>query len=175
MSRARDVPAGDGLAPVREALLARARADVEGIRAEAAADADATLAHARQQAEAILAEARARGASEAEVVAAAARARARRQARGLLLAAQREAYEALRRRSREAVRALRDDPAHPTLRQRLERVALELAGAGATIVETSDGGVVAEAPGRRVDCSLDWLADRAVATLGAGVEALWSP
>jgi hypothetical protein len=61
------------------------------------------------------------------------------------------------------------------LRQRLERVALELAGAGATVLESSNGGMVAEAPGRQVDCSLDGLADRAVAALGAEVEALWSP
>jgi vacuolar-type H+-ATPase subunit E/Vma4 len=175
VSEARTAPAGDWLAPVREALLARARGDAERVRAEANADAEAMLAQAHEQAEAVLAEARSRGASEGVVVATAARARTRRRARGLLLAAQREAYETLRRRSRDAVRAVRDDPAHPELRQRLEGLTRELAGPDATIIETSDGGMVAEASGRRVECSLDRLADRAVETLGADVEALWSP
>jgi vacuolar-type H+-ATPase subunit E/Vma4 len=167
--------AGDPLAAVRESLLARARAEGERIRAEAAAEAGAALSQARQQAEAILATAREQGASEGAQVATAARTRARRRARGLLLAGQRQAYEALRRRGREAVRALRDHPEYPRLRQRLERIARELAGPGAAVRDAPDGGVVAEASGRRVDCSLGALADRAVEGLGAEVEGLWAP
>lgn len=165
----------DPLAPVRESLLARARADAERVGAEAAAEADGVLSTARRQAETILADAREQGAAEAARVAAAARARARRQARGLLLAGQRQALEALRRRSRDAVTALRGDPNHRLLRRRLERIARELAGPGATVVESPDGGVVAEGPGRRVDCSLTALADRAVDALGAKAEGLWAP
>lgn len=175
MSEAKKAWADDPLAPVRDCLLARARADAERVRAEAAAEAEAVLAQARQRAEAILAEARERGASQGVRVTAAAGARARRRARGLLLASQRQAYETLRRRSRDAVRALRDNPNHLLLRQRLERVARDLAGPGAAVIETADGGVVAEAPGRRVDCSLDALADRAVDALGAEAEGLWAP
>lgn len=175
MSKAPTTWAKDPLAPVRECLLARARADAERVRAEAAAEANAVLEQARQQAEAILAEARERGTAEGAGITAAARSRASRRARGLLLAGQRQAYEALRQRSRDAVRALRDDPSHRRLRQRLERIARELAGAGAVIVEAPDGGVVAEGSGRRVDCSLGALADRAVDALGAEVEELWAP
>jgi vacuolar-type H+-ATPase subunit E/Vma4 len=175
MSKAPTTWANDPLARVRESLLARARADAERVRADAAAEADALLEQARQQAEAILAEARERGASEGAEISAAARARARRRARGLVLASQRQAYETLRERSRDAVRALRDDPSYRRLRQRLERIARELAGASAVIVEAPDGGVVAEGSGRRIDCSLGALADRAVDALGAEVEELWAP
>ncbi|MFI7643956.1 hypothetical protein [Nonomuraea sp. NPDC049400] len=37
-----------------------------------------------------------------------------------------------------------------------------------------DGGVLAEGQGRRVDCTLDALAARAVDALGAEVERLWA-
>ena len=37
------------------------------------------------------------------------------------------------------------------------------------------GGVVAKSPGVLVDCSLDRLADLAVAELGASIRQLWSP
>jgi len=163
------------LDPVRDLLLARARAEADRTRAEAAAEAGAVLAEARDQAAAILAEARKRGATDGAEVAAAERAAAVRRARGVLLAARRQAYEALRRQARAAVRELRQDPGYPRLRRRLARLALEQAGPHAVVREPPEGGAVAEAPGRRVDCSLDALADRAVDALGAEVEGLWAP
>jgi vacuolar-type H+-ATPase subunit E/Vma4 len=163
------------LVPVREFLLAQARAEAERTRSEAAAEAAAVLARARDQAAAILAEARARGESDGAAVAAAELARARRQARGLPLAARRQAYEALRQRARAAVRKLHEDPGYPRLRRRLARLAREQAGPHAVVSEPPEGGVVAEAPGRRVDCSLEELASRAVDALGAEVEGLWAP
>ena len=45
----------------------------------------------------------------------------------------------------------------------------------AVVREHPDGGVVAEAPGRRLDLRLTTLADRAVDTLGPQLEALWAP
>lgn len=165
----------DPLAPVRDFLLARARDDAERRRGDAAAEADAVLAQARQQAAAILAEAAEQGAAKGAEVTAAAQAAAARRTRGLLLAAQRQAYEALRQRSRAAARALREDPGYPALRRRLARRAREWVGRGAIVTDTPDGGVIAEAPGRRVDCSLGTLAGRAVDALGAEVEGLWAP
>jgi vacuolar-type H+-ATPase subunit E/Vma4 len=171
----REAPAAQAaLAPVRRRLLARVGADAHHARAEAAAEAGVVLARAREQAAAILTQARARGETDGAAVAAAARARSRRDARGLLLAAQHQAYEALRQRARAAVRELGEDPGYPRLRQRLERLAREQAGPHATVSEPPERGVVAEAPGRRVDCSLDTLADRAVDALGAEVEGLWA-
>jgi len=163
------------LVPVRDLLLARARADAERTRAEAAAEAGAVLAEARDQAAAILAEARKRGAADGAAVAAVERAAAARRARGVLLAARRQAYEALGQQARAAVGELREDPGYPRLRQRLARLARAQVGSHAVVREPPQGGVVAEAPGRRVDCSLDALADRAVDALGAEVEGLWAP
>ena len=48
-------------------------------------------------------------------------------------------------------------------------------GAAAVVREHPDGGVVAQAPGRRVDLRLATLAERAVDTLGPEVEPLWAP
>jgi vacuolar-type H+-ATPase subunit E/Vma4 len=166
---------GDTLAPVREFLLARARAEAERLRADAADDAGAVLAQARQQAAAILAESRGLGERDGATIVAAAQARARRQARGILLAAQRRAYETLRQRCRSAAGDLRQDPGYPRLRERLVRLAREQVGPGAVVGETPDGGVVAEAEGRRVDCSLGVLADRALDALGPQVEEVWTP
>jgi hypothetical protein len=39
----------------------------------------------------------------------------------------------------------------------------------------ADGGVLAELDGRRLDLSLDALADLAVDDLGAELELLWQP
>jgi cell division septum initiation protein DivIVA len=166
--------AGGALQPVRAWLLAAAHAEAEQVRAVAAADADRVLARARAEAEAILTEAREQGIADGAALAAAERARHRRRARGLVLEAERWAYEELRARSRAAVRALREDPCYPTLRERLTRLALAAAGPGATAGEHPDGGVVVEAPGVRVDCTLDGLAARAVDALGGEVVGLWT-
>jgi vacuolar-type H+-ATPase subunit E/Vma4 len=166
--------AGGALEPVRAWLLAAARAEADRRRAEAAADAERQVAGARAEAEAILADARAQGTAEGSALAAAEQTRSRRLARRLVLQAEWEAYEELRARSRAAVRALRQDPGYPALRERLNRLALAAAGPGARVSEHPDGGVVAEAPGLRVDCTLDGLAERAIAALGGEVAELWA-
>lgn len=165
----------DALAQVRAFLLARARAEADRVRAEAAAEADAALAQAREQAAAILDAAREQGKRDGAQLTAAAQAQARRRARGLLLAAQRRAYQALRQRGRAAAAALHEQPDYPVLHERLARLARQLAGPDAVVAEAPGGGVLARAPGRRVDCSLDALADRAVDALGGEVEGLWAP
>jgi vacuolar-type H+-ATPase subunit E/Vma4 len=170
-------PAGtdEALEPVRAWLLGAARADARRLRAEAAADADRLLARAKAEAAAILAEARAQGTAEGASLGTAEQARRRRHDRRLLLEAERQAYEELRARSRAAVRALRDDPGYPALGERLARLAQAAAGPGAVVSQHPDGGVVAEAPGVRVDCTLDGLAARAVDALGEEVTGLWTP
>jgi vacuolar-type H+-ATPase subunit E/Vma4 len=167
--------AGGALEPVRAWLLAAARAEAEHLVAEAAADAERLLEGARTETDAILAEARAQGAAEGSALAAAEQARGRRLARRLVLEAERRAYEELRARSHAAVRALRQDPGYPALRERLTRLARAAAGPGARVSEHPDGGVVAEAPGIRVDCTLDGLAERAIVALGGEVAELWAP
>ncbi|HZD01969.1 MAG TPA: hypothetical protein VFA46_17785 [Actinomycetes bacterium] len=174
MSGAPTSPADDALAPVRGFLLARARAEADRLRVEATTQADALLAEARQHAAGILDAAREQGERDGEQVAAAVQAQARRRARSLLLAAQRQAYQALRQRGRAAARALRKERDYPALRERLARTARQLVGPDAAVTEAPGGGVVAQAPGRRVDCALGTLADRAVDALGVEVEGLWA-
>jgi vacuolar-type H+-ATPase subunit E/Vma4 len=163
------------LEPVRAWLLAAAHAESERLVAEAAADAHGLLEGARAEADAILAEAREQGAAEGSALAAAEQARARRLARRLVLEAERQAYEELRARSRATVRTLRQDPGYPALRERLTGLALAAAGPGGHASEHPDGGVVADAPGIRVDCTLDGLAERAIVALGGEVAELWTP
>ena len=74
------------------------------------------------------------------------------------------------------------DAGHPVgdyLRRSAEswRIATDLLQAvgSAEVTEHSEGGVVARAPGRRVDLSLPALADRALDRLGGEVRALWEP
>ena len=167
--------AGGALEPVRAWLLAAAHVEAERLVTEADADAERLLAGARAEADAILAEARAQGTAEGSALAAAEQARARRLARRLILESERRAYEELRARSRATVRALHQDPGYPALRERLTRLALAAAGPGARVSQHPDGGVIAEAPGIRVDCTLDGLAERAVAALGGEVAELWAP
>ncbi|WP_169987912.1 hypothetical protein [Microbispora sp. H10836] len=165
----------DVLAPVAEALLRQARLDADAVIRAAERDAAQTIEDARRQAREIVAAARGQGEAEAEAYSAAVRARSARQARGMELAARREALEELRRRAGVAVQALRDDPCYPRLVKRLGELAREAGGDDLVVREHPDGGVVAEGRGRRVDCSLEALANRAVDALGAEVERLWAP
>lgn len=165
----------DPLAPVRETVLTRARADADRTLAEADADAAAILARAQSEADAILAEARDQGESDAAQVLAAERARVRRGARAVVLAAQREAYDELRSRVLQALPALRDDPAYGPWRDRLADHARTVLGADAVVSEPAEGGVVAEANGRRALYTLGGLAGRVIDAIGPDVERLWSP
>jgi hypothetical protein len=166
--------AADALSPVRAALAGEAARQAGEIRAAASAEADAVAAAARRQVEEILSQARARGELDGQAAAARRRTTSRRAARSVTLAAQRGAYDELRRRVRDAVGALREDPVYPRLHDRLEELARGLAGPSATVTRHPAGGVVAQGPGTFVDCSLPRLADRAVDALGAEVSALWS-
>jgi vacuolar-type H+-ATPase subunit E/Vma4 len=160
---------------VHDALLDRARMDADAALTGADTEAAAMLAAARARAAQLVTEARAEGERDAAAVGARLRARAQREARAAVLHAQAAAYAELRRRSRAAVRALREDPAYPELLAALRARARAQLGAAATVREHPDGGVVAEAPGRRLDAGLDALADAALDGLGAEVQELWAP
>jgi vacuolar-type H+-ATPase subunit E/Vma4 len=152
----------EALAPVRAALLTAARAEAEQTLAEADADAATTLATGRATAARIRAEARAQGAASGAAHAAAERQRAHRAARTALRRAQRDAYEQLRAAAQQAVGRLRSGPDYPALQRRLAAAVVHTLGDGAAVREAAGGGVVGEAPGRRVDWSLATFADRAV-------------
>ncbi len=165
----------DPLVPVREALLARARADAERLLAEVDAEGDAIIARAQVEAEAIRAEARAQGEADAASVLVADRARARRQGRALVLAAQREGYSGLRARVVEQAATLRGDPGYATWCDRLSEVVRAALGPDAVVRELPEGGILGEAPGHRIAYTLVALAERALDALGPDVEGLWTP
>ncbi|HEY8474223.1 MAG TPA: hypothetical protein VIL37_16510 [Natronosporangium sp.] len=160
------------LRPVRAALLAAARADAGRIVAEAEQAAAATLAQGRAAADRIRTEARAQGTASGQAVAAAARRRARRAARARVMLARREAYEQLRAAARRAVARLPAEPDWPRRRAALAAAVTARLGPGTVIRETADGGVVGERAGRRVDCSLAVLADRAADAVAQQLQTL---
>jgi hypothetical protein len=157
----------EALAPVRNALLADARADAERLDARALGDAGRALAQAREQADRILAEARAAGAADAAEVVARERAQARRRARTVVLRARREAYEELVAAARTAVSHLRAEPGYAELSGHLAGAARRLLGPHTRVEEAGGGGVVASSGGRRLDLSLTGFADRAVGGIAA--------
>lgn len=164
----------DALAPVRDALLERARADAARTLAAAERDADTLLEGARAEADALLGAARARGAEEAAAVLAAERSRTRRTVRTAELQVRREAYDELRERTAARLREHCAGPEGRALTAWMaERVRAAL-GADAVIVPVPGGGVRGYVPGRFADCSVDALAERAVEALGSEVEALWA-
>jgi vacuolar-type H+-ATPase subunit E/Vma4 len=165
----------DALSPVRAGLLRAAHADAEALLAHAEREAAALLDQAGAEARAILDEARRQGEADGSDAARDLLVRARRDARSRVLAARREAYQELRREAAERVRALRQTDGYTSLRAWLEQRARALLGPAADVSEHADGGVVARAPGRRIDLSLTALADRAVDCVRGEVGSLWEP
>lgn len=151
------------LAPVREALLGIARDDAGAALAEADREAAELLASADAEAAELLGRARARSAEDAAELVAAEHSRMLRESRSFELAARRSAYDALVAAAVAAVRArLADDP--EVLAALTARAHAEL-GPDATVTSSPDGGLVAEADGRRMGLPLAALAERAVTEL----------
>ena len=175
MSPALDTAAATAaLAPVRAALLARARAEAEAAVRAAQEEANRTLAEGDAQARALVEQGRREGAADAEAALATERSRTRRRCRGLVLRAQRAAYDALRAATQEQVAGLRDDPAWPAMRAGLAVRARHLLGPAAELAEVPDGVVARDGP-RSADLTLSSLADARLEGLGPEVEQLWLP
>jgi hypothetical protein len=165
------VPAGppDPLAPVREALMRAARAEVDRVTAEATAERDQLLATARDRAAAIQAEARRRGHDDAGAAGAADDAATGRASRRIVLRARRDAYRALEQEVCDRACAWLAEPAvEATVRARVE-VAL---GPGASLVVTP-GAVTGTLAGRRVEVTAPALAGEALHELGTQIEEMW--
>ncbi|GAU69804.1 hypothetical protein SSP35_14_01380 [Streptomyces sp. NBRC 110611] len=167
--------AGAALEPVRAELVRAAHAEAGALLAQADREAADLLDAARAEAAAILEEARRRGEAEGEAAGRAVRRRARHAARARELNVRREAYEELRVRATERVRALHHAADYGSVLDRLTRGARRLLGPDAEVTEHPHGGVVAHAAGRRVDRTLDVLAARALDRLGTDAETLWKP
>lgn len=165
----------EALAPLRTALLRRAMLDADRMLAEAERDAAAVIADAERHAEELDTRARAQGSADATAAERTERARARRAARAAELRAMTEAYDRLHAAVTDEVRRLVDRPDYPHLRERLAREARHVLGPGAVIRDAPGGGVLGRVHGARVDCSLDRLADQAVAALCTELDGLWTP
>ncbi len=166
--------APDALSPVRDALLARARADAAAEVARAEEEAQATVQEAGRRADAVRQEARARGESDAHAVLVAMRARSRREARSVVLGAQSEVAVALRDRVHAGLQDLRLDPAFAEMERRLESQARALLGPDARLTKDPSGGFLAESAGRRAELTLAAVADRLLDRLGPELQSLWS-
>ncbi|MGH3475660.1 MAG: hypothetical protein ACRDQD_02340 [Nocardioidaceae bacterium] len=162
------------LQSVRTALLRRASADADRIAEAARRDADSHAATARAQVDAVLHRVATDTEAQALEEVVVARTDSRREARVAELAAQRDAYDEFHRRVLSSVVALRHDPAYPEVQDRLTAQAQRALGPDAAITEAPEGGVIGEAPGRRLDLSLSSIAERAVAAAGVRVAKLWS-
>ena len=163
------------LAPVRQALLERARSDAARLLARAEADAEDMLARARTAAATVVDEARARGEQEAAALLETERARSRATARAAELAARRAAYEQLRERTAALLRQRCTGPDRDRITERMSAAVRAVLGPDAALLPATGGGITGPHGGRFADCSLAVLADRAVGLLGAEVEWLWRP
>jgi vacuolar-type H+-ATPase subunit E/Vma4 len=161
------------LAPVRAAMMRRAAGRADRILADARSEAAAIVGQARQDAAGAVARGRAAGRAHAAPLRAAELSRGGRQSRTILLNAQRDARDELVARVHAAIAGLRDEPGYDLLLRRLTSLALHAAGPAATVAEHPAGGVVAQAPGVLVDCSLPALARRAIDALGGQLRQLW--
>lgn len=163
------------LEPVRRSLLDDANADAQRLRDDAGADAGRTIAQAEEDADAEVEEVQRRSAIANRAHADQERARARADGHNRVLAARERIHQQLRTSVREAARQLRSDPRYPALLDHYEARALADLGPTAHVDRDPDpaGGIVATAGQRRVDYSLDALADLAVDALADEVATLW--
>jgi len=167
--------AGVAFEPLRAALLRRAQREADIAIAAAERQVAEELAAATTAADARVSAARQRGEAEAANAAVVDDARVRQEARTLILHAETSVYDEILRRTHEAVRRLHDDSCYPRLRGRLETVGRARLGSDAVCHEDPMGGVVLEAAGRRIEATLDALADWAVGALDVDVAAGSTP
>jgi vacuolar-type H+-ATPase subunit E/Vma4 len=153
------------LQPVRDDVIAAGGHDSAEALAAARAAAAATLAAATEQARQTSENARSRGRDDAAAYLAIQRSRRAMRVRADALRAHRTEYDELKSAALEAVAALRTSPDDSELRRSLVGIAHAALGPGATVADSPDGGVVATAPGRRLDLSLTRLAERAFETV----------
>jgi vacuolar-type H+-ATPase subunit E/Vma4 len=162
------------LEPVRRSLREAAQAQAAQIQDEAEKQARIILAGARKEADQIRQAAAAEGEATARSDAALRSARVRRQAHERVLAQQESLHSDLVRQVTEAALALRTAPQYPLLIEQLTKRSHTILGPDATVVESPDGGVIAEKDSRRLDLSLPVLASRMLEPRMPEVRALWA-
>jgi vacuolar-type H+-ATPase subunit E/Vma4 len=161
------------LEPVRKALRTTAEKQAAELRDGARRQASVLVDGARAEAAGLLAAAAQEGEAAARSEAALRSARARREAHELVLAQRSSLRLELHRRVREAAVGLKSDPRYAKLVTRLTEQCMELLGPDATVSESPEGGVVAEAGSRRLDLSLPVLAEISLDSI-PGARELWT-
>ena len=164
------------LDPVRDALLADARAEASRIIETVRAEADAIVALARSDAAEAVQQARRRAEATSAAHSEREMARARRAAHATVLQARDELWHELIRRLGSAAERMREDARYPLLLDRLEGVARSQLGDAAVVERDPQlgGGIVAVDGPRQVDYRLPALAERVLETLAEEVAGLWS-
>jgi len=160
--------------PLRDALLAQARAEAERTLEAADRAAAARLDRAAAEGEELVRAAAAEGAETAAAAGAHAVVEARRTARRLVLETRHDLWEELHDTAAAQAGALVGTPAYARLVERLRAAAVEQLGPEARVEDAPAGGFVAARNGRRVDYSLPALVERALAELAPRAEELWS-
>lgn len=162
------------LAPVRGSLLTAARQEAADLRRNAGSKALTLVDAARRDADRIRSAAAAEGAATARSQAVLRSARARRQAHEIVLTRRNVLRLDLQGQVRQAAVKLRTDPRYPRLLARLIEQSQALLGSEATVAESPEGGVIAEAGSRRLDLSLPVLAIRTLESMTHEVGELWT-
>ena len=162
------------LAPVRGSLLIAAQREAADIRRDTSEQALALLDAARHEADRILVAAAEEGTATARSQAVLRSARARRAAHETVLTRRNALRLELQRQVRESAVELRTDPRYPALLARLTEQSHAVLGPEATVAESPEGGVVAEAGSRRLDLSLPVLATRTLESMAQEVRELWA-
>jgi len=163
------------LEAVRDAALADASAQADAIGRAARERAEEMLAGARAEVADLLAGRRAAAERLADLQERERLAEVRAQARAMVLHAQRSVLSEATAAARAAARRLVGDRPYRALLERLAADARERLSAGGPvqIVSVADGGFVARAGSRQIDCSLDAQLDRALRSMGGELERLW--
>ena len=163
------------LEPVRRALVDDARTEAQRLLVAAIDDAEEMVSTAREDVANRVAQAEQANESAARARADLALGHTRRETHRQLL----EARESIRRQLVDALHGsaleLRSAPRYPDLLEHYSMVARRQLGPDAVLERDPDdrGGIVARSDGRRVDYTLEALADRALETLAEGVMRLW--
>ena len=158
-----------------EVELRAAAEEAEAIRRAATGRAQEIITQARADAAALIERRCAAARRLAELEARDRLAEVRAQARGTVLGAQRSVLSEARAAAHATVRKL---PGDPRLRRLLVRLAADarerLASAGPVeLTDAPEGGFVARAGTRQIDCSLTALVDRYLDAIADELERLW--
>jgi vacuolar-type H+-ATPase subunit E/Vma4 len=160
--------------PLRETLLAEAKAEAAALLERAARERAGRISAAEQQAAALIAEARSLGLALGEREAGHVLGRARRRSTEVVLGSKKSLLEEARQQALAAVRALPAEPGYPQLVERLERAARAQLGEDAAIaVDLGLGGVRGRRGSRSVDYTLPVLVERCLEQLDEKLAEAW--